>query len=155
MRRAALALVLALLSVFVHAATFIVEDEALKPAPSAVSDAVFARGRAGLQNNRGEPCTFIGKSVNLSLAISTDDWVVTTADACSWAASAAPVWVVRHADSGYRVVLFDVTYDLTIGSVGLNGLRNIATARATAAREESQLWKFDGDNYQLVRHTVR
>lgn len=105
---------------------------------------------------QGNVCEFIGKAVALSADNpETVDWIATTKNACSWAASAAPIWVLRRERSGYRVVLSYVSYDLTLGSGSQKGLRHIATARATAARVETQLWKFDGRTYKLARMHVQ
>jgi hypothetical protein len=138
------------------AATFTVEDDALVEVPVAISKAVRAIAKSDFVDRAGTICRFVGKRVALDASGGPAlDWVVTTADACSWAASAAPVWVVRHGAGRDQVVLFHLTYDLTIGSQASNGLRNIATARATAARREEQLWKFDGVSYQLAINRVR
>jgi hypothetical protein len=138
------------------AATFTVEDEDLVPVPRAVASTVQNVAKADFADPAGKPCRFVGKAVTLeNNKGAATDWIVTTADACSWAASAAPVWVVRNTGGKYEVVLSHITYDLTLGSAVHNGLRNVATARATAARREEQLWVFDGNRYVVSRNTVR
>jgi hypothetical protein len=154
--RRALAAIAAFCTEQVHAATFVVEDEALVPIPqSAVS--TIGRTSAGVPTNyEGKPCEFVGKAVTLDSGESEPlDWIVTTKSACSWAASAAPIWVLRRLGSEYKVVLFHVAYDLTLGNGTQNGMRHIATARATAARSESQLWKLDGEEYKLAKMQIR
>lgn len=146
----------ALCAMQAHGATFGVEDDALVPIPR---PAISAIGRTSVgipTNNEDRPCEFVGKAVALSSEGSEpEDWIATTKNACSWAASAAPIWVLRRQGDEYKVVLFHVTYDLTLGSGTQNGLRHIATARATAARTESQLWKFNGEEYKLAKMQVR
>ena len=151
----ALAAVAVFCAMQVHAATFVVEDDALVPIPQPAVSAI-GHTSAGIPTNyEDKPCEFVGKAVSLSSEVSEPlDWVATTKNACSWAASAAPIWVLRRLDSGYRVVLFHVAYDLTLGRETQNGLRHIATARATAARAESQLWKFDGEEYRCKSESL-
>jgi hypothetical protein len=139
-----------------HGATFVVEEDALVPIPQPAVSAISRAGVGMPTNYEGRPCEFVGKVVALSSGGSEpQDWIATTKNACSWAASAAPIWVLRRQSGEYKVVLFHVTYDLTLGSGTQNGLRHIATARATAARTESQLWKFDGEEYKLAKMQVR
>jgi hypothetical protein len=151
----ALALIALVAATPVFGATFTVEGDTLVQPPGRVASAVERRWKSEFVDRQGAPCRFIGKPIALEPSGPAVDWVLTTADACSWAASAAPVWVVRRVRETYQVVLFHVTYELTIGSVTHNGLRNIATARATAARREDQLWKFDGERYQVTSNRVR
>ena len=133
-------------------ATFVVEDNLLTIVPPEVKTGILQFVSESPANYDGQPCEFIGKTVALKVDGLAVDWVVTTANACDWAASAAPVWVLSKSTNGkFGVVLFHVTYDLTVGSGSQNGLHHIATARATAARREDQLWKFDGKIYQLVK----
>ncbi|MBI2768579.1 MAG: hypothetical protein HYX47_03055 [Burkholderiales bacterium] len=136
-------------------ATMTVEDDTLVAAPRTVAMGIQRFDKNVPTDYKGKACRYIGKPVALAPDAPERDWIVTTADACSWAASAAPVWVLREAGGQLQVVLFHVTYDVTVGSAAQNGLRNIATARATAARREEQLWKFDGERYQATRNTVR
>lgn len=139
-----------------HAATFVVEEDALGPIPQSAVAAI-SRTQGGIPTDyQGQACEFTGKAVALSAESSESiDWIATTKNACAWAASAAPIWVIRRDKIGYKVLLFHVTYDLTLGTGSQNGLRHIATARATAARVETQLWKFDGQTYKLVRARVQ
>lgn len=151
----ALPLIVALAAAPALGAGFYVEDGALVPPPDPVGSAVASVAKADFVDRSGSPCRFIGKPVALAPSGPALDWILTTADSCSWAASAAPVWVVRKIGEKYQVVLFHVTYDVTIGAATVNGLRNVATARATAARREEQLWKFDGERYQLANNRIR
>jgi len=151
-----IALVTLLWVVNAFGATFVVEDESLIPLPSEVTAGIARFQKDMPTNYQDQPCKFIGKAVALRDSDPNVDWVATTADACSWAASAAPVWVLVKLPNGqYQVALFHVTYDLTVGSGSQNGLRHIATSRATAARREDQLWKFDGKVYQLSKMKVQ
>lgn len=135
-----------------HAGTVTVEDKALVAAPKDVAATISRYEKEPLVNRDGTPCAFIGVPIALDLgAARSDSWLVTTADACEWAASAAPVWIVRQTDQGFRVVLFHVTYSITVGQAGQNGVRHVATSRSTAARYEEQLWKFDGKVYRVTR----
>jgi hypothetical protein len=150
--RRALAAIAALCAVQVHAATFFVEDEALVPIPQPAVSAIGRTSGGVPTNYEDKPCEFVGKAVALSSEESEPlDWIVTTKDACSWAAGAAPIWVLRRLGAEYKVVLFRVAYDLTLGNGTRAGMRHIATARVTAARSESQLWKFDGEEYKLAK----
>lgn len=151
----ALTLIVALAAAPAFGASFYVEDGELVPPPGPVESAVAIVAKADFVDRSGSPCRFIGKPFSLAPSGPALDWIVTTADACSWAASAAPTWVVRKVGEKYQVVLFHVTYDVTIGAATVNGLRNIATARATADRREEQLWKFDGERYRLASNRVR
>ena len=138
-----------------HAADFVVEDELLAAAPREVSGAIAAaKPENAISQRHGRRSQFIGKAVDLQGAGSARDWVATTSEGCNWAASAAPIWVVRAMPEGYAVVLRHIAYDLTVGSKSRHGMRNLATARATAARREEQLWKFDGARYRLARSRV-
>ncbi len=142
-------------SVPAFGATFVVE-EPLSAVPASVSASIYRTISAqDYVDRKGDPCRFVGKSVALESDASTHDWIVTTADACAWAAGAAPVWILQKTTSEYKLVLHHVTYDVTVGSGTTNGLRNIATHRATAARSEEQLWKFDGEQYRILRNVVR
>jgi hypothetical protein len=142
-------------SVPAFGATFVVE-EPLATVPTSVSASILRTISAQVYVDRkGEPCRFVGKNVALELDSSAHDWIVTTAGACAWVASAAPVWILRKTMSEYKLVLHYVTYDVTVGSASANGLRNIATHRATAARSEVQLWKFDGEQYRTSRNVIR
>jgi hypothetical protein len=132
---------------------FYVEEDGLSAPPSSVVSAIVGSQSEPFTDNDDRPCAYEGKRIDLDGDGSAQDWVVTTQDACSWAASAAPVWVVRGTD-GPRVVLHFVTYSLTIGKAASHGLRHIATGRGTAAQIEEQLWKFDGRDYRLVRNRV-
>lgn len=151
-----IALITLLCAVEAFGATFVAEDEALVPVPDEVADGIARYQKKNVPTDyKNRPCKFIGKAVTLREGGPAADWVATTADACSWAASAAPVWVlVKLPDASFQVVLFHVTYDLTVGRASQNGLHHIATARATAARREDQLWKFDGKAYQISRMKV-
>ena len=137
-----------------HGTDFNVELESLGEVPSQVARSIRKAAPESLLGYDNKPCRLIGKAYDLQDSGSAADWIVTTADACSWAASAAPIWVVRSAKGVYGVVLSFVTYDLTIGKTGENGMRNLATARGTAARVEEQLWKFDGSVYRITRNRV-
>ena len=134
-----------------QARDFHVEDDALVPVPSQVARTIRKAAPESVLGYDNKPCRLLGKAYDLQDSGSAADWIVTTADACSWAASAAPIWVVRSTKGAYSVVLSFVTYDLTIGKTGENGMRNLATARGTAARTEEQLWKFDGSVYRITR----
>lgn len=151
----ALPLIVTLAAAPALGANFYVEDSALVPPPGPVGSAVATVAKADFVDRSGAPCRFIGKPVALAPSGPAVDWILTTADACSWAASAAPVWVVRKVGETYQVMLHHVTYDVTIGAATTNGLRNIATARATASLREEQLWKFDGERYQLANNRAR
>ncbi|GAB3358403.1 hypothetical protein [Lysobacter tyrosinilyticus] len=133
------------------AADFSVEDEGLTSVPLAVQRAVLAQSKEPIAGRDDKPCKFIGKPVDLPGSGQKQDWVLTTADACSWAASAAPIWVATRQTNGYSIVLSFLAYDLTLGQQKSHGLRHIALMTATAARTEESLWKFDGTTYQLVR----
>ena len=137
-----------------HAADFAVEDDSLVRVPAQVAQSIARAQQEPIIGFDKKPCRFVGKAFDLQDSGSAADWVVTTTDACSWAASAAPVWVLRKTSGGYNMVLSFVTYDLTIGKASQNGMRNLATARGTAARTEYQLWKFDGTEYRLARLRV-
>ncbi|MDR2187379.1 MAG: hypothetical protein LBE62_04905 [Azonexus sp.] len=137
-------------------ATFVIEGDTLSPVPKDVVTSVLGTLQNSLLDRDGNPCEFVGKSVNLKFsASSTPDWIVTTSDACSWGAYAAPIWVIYRSDAGYRVVLSDSAYDVTLGPTGNNGLRNIATASASAGVQEEKLWKYDGTQYKLVCRDVQ
>lgn len=132
-----------------HAARFVVEEASLQPVPSEVLAGIALHEKSMPTDVQGRPCKFAGKTVALRDGGAAEGWVVTTTDACAWAASAAPVWVLAASkDKRYRVVLFDVTYTLTVGSASRHGLRNISTFRATATRQELRWWKFDGTAYR-------
>lgn len=150
-----LALIAILAPLSAQAADFYVEDPSLVAPPPEVAVAIAASETEPVQGYRGEACRYLGKEVVLDERGNGKDWVVTTAPACAWAASAAPVWVVTRSPPSYKVVLSFVTYDLTIGKGESNGMHHIATGRGTASLLEEQLWKFDGARYKLIKNIVQ
>jgi hypothetical protein len=145
------ALVMLATPVSARAADFVVEDPALTDAPAVVVAAITSAAAEPLVDDDGTACRFLSRAVDLDGDGRATDWVATTADACAWAASAAPVWVVYNGGGRARVVLDFVTYDLTLGRPRSHGLRNIATARGTAAMVEEELWRYDGTRYRRIR----
>src|SRR6185436_8925817 len=111
---------------------FVVEDKALVAASPQLSR--FLAATTSYTDSDDQPCLqFVGKPVSLSGDAGSKDWLLTTADACGWAASAAPIFVVRSSGDRYELVLESEGYDLTLGKPISKGLRNIAIGRATAA----------------------
>src|SRR5437868_7064270 len=109
-----LAFIVSVAAVSAFGATFTLEDDTLVSPPELVASAVARLTKSEYVDRRGVPCRFVGRPVALEPSGPAVDWVLTTAEACSWAASAAPVWVVRRVRDTYQVVLSYVTYDLTI-----------------------------------------
>jgi hypothetical protein len=130
---------------------FFVEEEGLQAVPAAVAKTIRTGNEGTWTDDDGHPCRFEGKPVDLDADGRKTDWVVTTRDACAWAASAGPIVLVRGDGGPYRVVLLTMGYDLTLGSRLSHGLVNVARARATAETVEQMLWKYDGNAYDVVR----
>ena len=128
-----------------------VEDDDLSEIPIAVQQAILAMSDEPITDFDGAPCKFVGKPIDLSGSGENNEWAITTASACSWAASAAPVWIVVNQNNSYTVVLDFMTYSLTLGKRRSHGFKHIVLLRATAARTEESFWKFDGATYQLIR----
>ncbi|MFZ6638451.1 hypothetical protein ACO0LL_01855 [Undibacterium sp. TC4M20W] len=130
-----------------------VEEKPLLEVPGKVVEAIKAQYKEMPVDYNEKPCRFIGKKIALrAVKDKLEDWAVTTADACSWAAASAPVWVLVKDDTNqYKLVLYAPIYDMTVGSGSQNGFHHIATARATAGWSEQLLWKFDGKVYKLAK----
>jgi len=126
------------------AVDFSVEEE-LKPISSAGIKAIKE-----YESSSGEQftCTLIGKFVDLSGTGNSTDLIVTTENACKWATSAGPVWVLKNKGNKYNVVLNFVTVDVELLKAKSNGLRNIKTSRGTAGYAEVEFWGYTGKRYK-------
>jgi hypothetical protein len=154
MSRVWLALLLAPVAAFAREPDFYAESADMRAPPNEIVGAVLASESFAFGSVTGEPCSYEGKQLDLDGDGVAKDWALTTKNACGWAASAAPLWLVRVDASGPRVVLKFISYSLTLGATKAHGMRHVATSRSTASRTEEQLWKFDGHAYQITRNGV-
>jgi len=123
---------------------FYVEESLTPIVPSAIQAIKKYESRSGNIFR----CVLHGKFVDLAGAGNPADLVVTTKNACQWAASAGPVWVLRNEGDKFTVVLKFVTYNLEIMKEKSNGLRNIKTSRGTAGSAEVEFWAYSGRMYK-------
>jgi hypothetical protein len=131
---------------FAIADDFSIEDKDLISVPK---EAVIAIEEADPYIE--ESCHFIGKPISLSGQSPSSDLIVTTENACDWAANAGPVWVLKKEGESYNVVLSFITYTVTIEEEKNNGLRNITTSRSTANLYEIEFWSYVEDDYQQMQ----
>lgn len=142
---------LCLLTQAAFSADFVIEEDGLVQAPKEVADAVMSQVEQPVVDDAGKQCALIGKRANLQGGELPQDWIVIPVPPCSWAAAAAPIWVLRSTGKSFQVVLAVPAYDLTVGKASARGMRHLATARATAGWGEEVLWKFDGQKYVQAR----
>ena len=121
---------------------FYIEEKGLQPVSKSIDAAI--RKTKDLDTS----CKLIGKTINLTGQGQKNDFVVTTANACEWAASAGPLWVVRGNGKTYKVVLSYLTYTLKLRNKKNNGLYAIQTSRGTASMYEIEFWSFTGKQYK-------
>jgi hypothetical protein len=130
-------------SVFASDKEFNIE-EPLKPIPSNAIKSI-----SDYESNSHKPfkCLLIGKSIDLVGNGKSLDIIATTKHGCQWAANAAPVWVLRHNNGNYSVVLCFVTDTFELMDKTTNGLRKIKTMRGSAGYAEVETWDYNGKIY--------
>ena len=141
------AFILVILSTLACADGFYIEKETLKSLPKPVEAAIRMQKKFGLF----KPCKLIGEAINLSDKKSDSSFIVTTSDACGWAASAGPIWIMSKINDSYNVILNFVTYSAELKTDKINGMRQIVTSRSTASLAEYELWSFGGKHYKIVK----
>lgn len=116
---------------------FSIEEKGLKPVLSTIDSTIRKT------NEVGNDCKFIGKPIDLSAQGKKSDFVVTTAAACDWGASAGPVWIIRNNE----IVLSTSTQSITLKPEKNNELFVIQTSHASAGIASVELWSFTGKKY--------
>lgn len=96
-------------------------------------------------------CSLSGFAVDLGVGGKIKGYLIIPQDAKIWAASAAPVWIVAKVHGKYRILLKQVTYDIKILDSVTRHMRDIKTERSSAAWDEWQLWKYDGQKYAIKK----
>jgi len=130
----------------VTATGFNIESPSLRSVPQAVSAAV-----------RGDPhrpspeCALVGMPIDLSPNREVEGYVVTTADACDWAAATGPIWLIRFGSTP-AVVLSGNGYSLQLDRASSHGLLDAHVRAATSGWSYDELWIYNGRRYVLKSH---
>lgn len=95
-------------------------------------------------------CKLVGKKLNLSRNGRSDDYAVTTADACGWGNAKGPIWLMHAGINGYEVVLTHAGYGLFLGPKDGHALRSIHIYAATAGWQEESQWVYKNGKYVLT-----
>lgn len=139
-----LALLLIFSPVVAKSDDFSIEEKDLKPASKAIDSAIRKT------NEVEADCKFIGKPIDLSGQGAKSDFVVTTANACNWGASAGPVWIIR----GAKIVLSTSAYAIKLKSKKDNGLFAIQTSHGSAGVASVEYWSFTGKKYKKTQSYI-
>lgn len=132
---------------------FGIEDDNLRPVPSAVAAAL----RMHLRNTDYKECAngkFIGSAVDLKGSARKLDWIAKTANGCAWGAATAKIWILKRDRARYRVVLDDGGQGVVLLNTKTNGLRDLRMPSGTAGHYSDAILKFDGRRYKVFRSCV-
>ncbi len=135
-------LVLSITATNAKADDFSIEEKGLKPVPKSIDDAIRKT------KELSEECKLIGKAIDLTGRGKKSDFIVTTADACDWGASAGPVWVL----SNDEVVLSTGTYSIKLNPEKTNNLFVIQSFHSSAGIASAEFWSFSGQ--EIHKNTV-
>jgi hypothetical protein len=96
-------------------------------------------------------CKVVGKRLDLSGKGRSDDYAVTTEDACGWGNAKGPIWLVHAGRQGYELVLTHTGHGLFLGPKDGHALRSINIYAATAGWQEDSHWVYVKDRYVLTK----
>lgn len=126
------------------------EDDNLQPLPPAALAAV--RAHAATTDYRD--CAaggFIGAAVDLAGQHRPRDWIAKTADGCAWGAASVVIWVLKHEDHGYRVVLFGSGQAVNLERAKPGAVADLQFIDATAGHYAETIYRYDGKAYRELR----
>jgi uncharacterized protein len=128
---------------------FTMEDDDMVPLnQSAVSS--IRKFEAKTKGGHGDCENFQGKRVNLDGTGNNEYWIAITADVCGWGTHSARIWVLKHIENGYKVILVAGGYTLKIFVKKSHGLRNILVSAAAAGYYAETGHKYNGKKYVTV-----